>query len=212
MTTSLEWLWRTARGLKRSPGKPLGLHRRGAKTLPPLLFFTDPQRTPRPELVLARLPRGSGIVYRAFGAPDAVVAGRSLARLARRRGVVFIVGADAALAIALHADGVHWPERQAFRPGRNRRLGRRFLLTGAAHSLSAIMRARRAGLDALVVSPVFPSASPSAGHPLGAMRFTGLVRAATIPVYGLGGINAVSARRLSVSGAIGLAAVEAFAE
>ncbi|HLZ83598.1 MAG TPA: thiamine phosphate synthase, partial [Caulobacteraceae bacterium] len=159
MATDLDVLWRAARKLRG--------RRRSRKTLPPLLFFTDPVRTPYPENVLARLPRGSGIVFRAFGAADALEKARRLARLARRRGVAFFVGADVVLAIAARADGVHLPERLAGRPGDNQRLRRRFIVTAAAHGLPAARLARRAGVDAIVLSPVFPSASPSAGRPLG---------------------------------------------
>ncbi len=175
-----------------------------------MLFFTDPKRTLDPERSLAALPRGSGIVFRAFGAPGALILGRRLVRLARRRGVVFLVGADVALAVALGADGIHLPERALNRPGFNRQLLRRFVLTAAAHDLPAVRRARLSGVDAIVVSPVFSSASPSAGKPLGPMKFAALTRTSGVPVYGLGGINAVSARRLLLSGAKGIAAVEAF--
>jgi thiamine-phosphate pyrophosphorylase len=176
--------------------------------LPPLLFFTDPQRTPHPETVIARLPRGSGVVFRAFGASGAMAQGVALRRLARRRGVLFLVGADAALAVALRADGVHLPERLAGRTGLVRALKRRFLVTAAAHGLPAALRARRAGARGLVVSPVLPSHSPSAGRAMGPLAFTSLVRRAGAPVYALGGINAHTARRLTRSGAAGLAAIE----
>ena len=36
------------------------------KSLPNLLFFTDPVRTPDPEAIARRLPRGAGVVVRAF--------------------------------------------------------------------------------------------------------------------------------------------------
>jgi thiamine-phosphate pyrophosphorylase len=172
------------------------------------LFFTDPHRTPHPERVIARLPRGSAVVFRAFGAPDALSRGLALRRLARRRGVLFLVGADAALAVALRADGVHLPERLAGRAGLVRALKRRFLVTAAAHGLPAALRARRAGAEALVASPVFPSHSPSAGQALGPLAFATLVRRAGAPVYALGGVNARTARRLAGSGAAGLAAIE----
>jgi thiamine-phosphate pyrophosphorylase len=201
--TTLEALWREARKLRLQAG--------GRKPLPPLLFFTDPVRTPDPEGVLRQLPRGAGLVYRAFGAADAASKGHRLARIARGRGVMFFVGADAALAIALRAGGLHLPERLADRPGWILRLRRRFVVTAAAHSLPAILRARRAGVDAIVISPVFPSASPSAGRPLGPRRFALLVRAASAPAYALGGVDAVSARRLRRSAAVGLAVVSALA-
>ena len=179
------------------------------KALPPLLFFTDPVRTPDAEGVIARLPRGAGVVYRAFGAPDAVVRGRRLARAARRGGLVFLVGADAGLAIRLMADGVHLPERSASRAAGLKRARPRWIVTSAAHAPAAIVRARQAGADAVVVSPVFPSASASAGRPIGPLRFTAMATKARMPVYALGGITPASARRLTRSGAVGLAAVEA---
>jgi thiamine-phosphate pyrophosphorylase len=75
-----------------------------------------------------------------------------------------------------------------------------------------MLRARRAGVDAIVVSPVFASASPSAGRPMGARAFAVLVREARLPVYALGGVNAGTARALPRSGAAGLAAIEALNE
>lgn len=190
--------------------KNLGRGRGGAKPLPLLLFFTDPARTPHPERVIASLPRGAGVVYRTFGAKDALAQGRRLIRLARRRGVVFLVGADVALAVALRADGVHFPERLAGRGGVNRALRARFRVTAAAHGLPAALSARRAGAEAVIASPVFASASVSAGKPMGPLAFTRLVRRAGLPVYALGGVTAATAPRLKASGAIGLAAVEGF--
>lgn len=118
------------------------------------------------------------------------------------------MGADAGLAARLGADGVHLPERLA---GRSRGLKRArpgWIVTCAAHSLVAARRARAAGADAAVVSAVFSSSSPSAGAALGALRLAQLIRQAGLPVYGLGGINNKTARRLLDTGLIGLAAVE----
>ena len=152
------------------------------------------------------------VIYRAFGAADALSVGRRLARLAHRRGLVFLFGADPALAAAVGADGVHLPERDAARAADLRRRRPRWLVTAAAHSPAAIVAAHRAGADAVFVSPVFASASASAGRPLGVLRFAAMARGAGAPVYALGGVNARTARRLSRSGAAGLAAVEAFVD
>jgi len=157
---------------------------------------------------VARLPRGSAVVFRAFGAPDALKRGKRVAAAARRRGVVLVVGMDGRLAAGLGADGVHLPERLAGRAGAIRALRRRFLVTAAAHSLPAALRARRAGVDALVVSPVFASRSPSAGRAIGTRAFAGLARAAGAPTYALGGVNVRTARRLAGSGGLGLAAID----
>ena len=177
-----------------------------------MLFFTDPERTPHPERALARLPRGAAIVYRAFGAADAIQVGRRLAIQSRRRGVLFFVGASVPLAIALRADGLHLPQRMSGRGGDIRRLGRRFIITAAAHALPAALDARRSGVNAVVVSSVFPSASPSAGKPIGPRRFATFVRRLDIAVYGLGGIDARTVSGLGLTGAAGVAAVGGVAD
>jgi thiamine-phosphate pyrophosphorylase len=185
-------------------------HPRRKTRWPSLLFFTDPRRTPDAAAVIARLPRGAGVVYRAFGSTDAVKVGRALLAIARRRRLVFLVGADAGLAAALGADGLHLPQRLAARRGDNARWRRRFILTAAAHDAPAIRRARAAGVEAVVVSPVFSSRSPSAGRPLGPLAFRRLRRLSRLPVYALGGVDLRSARRLQGSGAIGLAGIDMF--
>ena len=194
-------MWRAAQTLRPADA--------GGKSLPRLFFFTDPARVPDPEAVACRLPRGAGVVYRAFGAPDAVAQGRRLARIAHRRGLLLLAGADAGLAARIGADGVHLPERGARAAGALKRARPGWVVTCAAHSAAAIVRARRAGADAVFVSPVFESASPSAGRPLGPLRFAGLACNAGLPVYALGGIDAKSARRIARSGVAGFAAVGA---
>lgn len=180
----------------------------GRKPLPALLFFTDPARTPDISAVAERLPRGSAIVYRTFGAADAEATALALKAIARRRGLRLLIGADEALAAKVKADGVHLPERLAHRARAIRRPG--WLVTAAAHSPRAARSALASGADAVVVSAVFPSNSASAGAPLGPLRLTQIVRMAGGPVYGLGGVNDKTARRLLRAGLVGLAGVEAF--
>lgn len=180
----------------------------GQRALPPLLFLTDPDRTPEPWEPAGRLPKGAGVVFRWFGRPDSLEVGGRLARICRARGLVFLVGADPDLAEALDADGLHLPEHVV---GQADALRRRpgWLVTGAAHSRGALAAAASAGLHAALLSPIFPSASPSAGTPLGAARFKALARDAALPVYALGGINTTTAPALADSGACGLAVVSA---
>jgi len=176
----------------------------GAGSLPFLLAFTDPVRTPDPLALAARLPRGAGLVYRHFGAADRFEAAANLARLCRARGLKLLIGGDPELARAVKADGVHWPEARlpAYRLG--------FALeTAAAHGPRALRRARAVGMDAAVLSPVFASASPSAGAALGARRAGLWARQAGLPVYALGGVHARTAAALRGRGFAGAAAIEA---
>jgi thiamine-phosphate pyrophosphorylase len=158
---------------------------------------------------MRRLPRGAGVVYRAFDDPAAAQTGRRLVKVARRRGLLLLAGADAALAARIGADGVHLPERATAGALGIKRNRPTWIVTAAAHSEAAIVRARQSGADAVFVSPVFASASPSAGRPIGSLRFAALTVSAGLPVFALGGINTQTVRELSQTGAAGVAAVEA---
>lgn len=177
----------------------------GGRALPPLLFLTDPDRTPEPWRQAKRLPEGAGVVFRWFGRPDSLEIARRLSSLCRTRGLVFLVGADADLAEACGADGVHLPERELHAVQALRRRRPDWLITGAAHSAEALASA--SSLDAVLISPVFESASPSAGAPLGVAALRRLTALSPVPAYALGGITASTAPRLIASGACGLAAI-----
>ena len=179
------------------------------RTLPGLLFFTDPARVAQPEAVAERLPAGAGIVFRAFGAEDAVEQGRRLRAIATARGLLLLVGAHPGLAEGIGADGLHMPERLVADIPRLRAEHGRWLITVAAHDQTAVEAAERAQADAVVVSPVFPSNSPSAGDPLGVEGLHALVAATALPVYALGGIRARTVTQLIGGGIVGIAAVEA---
>jgi len=195
----MEVLSRTAARLR--PGLVRG------KPLPNLLFFTDPDRTPDPEGVAERLPAGAAVVFRAFGAPDAVVQGLRLREITQRRGLLLLVGADEALAARVEADGLHLPQRSSADLPAVRARHPEWLLTVAAHDAAAARAG--SGADALVISPVFASRSPSAGTPLGLEEMKRIVEAVGTPVYALGGVRADTVERLLGSGVIGIAAVEA---
>jgi thiamine-phosphate pyrophosphorylase len=179
----------------------------GRPAIPSLYFFTDPARTPDPVASTHRLPRGTAVVYRHFGAPDRGRVAQRLAAACRSRGLVLLIGADPELARRCGADGVHWPERLL--PAQR---GDLHLVTGAAHNGEAVAKAASARLDACVLSPVFPSSSASAHKPLGLFHASQLARESSIPVIALGGVNARTVRRLAGRGFAGVAAVEALVD
>ena len=204
MTRQGRILWETALALNRAAAAVSP----AAAALPALLFFTDPQRTPEPWTIAARLPAGAGVVFRAFAAADRLDQARRLRAATRRAGVRLLVGLDRELAAACEADGVHLPERAAGEAGALKAARPDWIVTVAAHSRTALVAAARAGASAAVVSPVFAPGGDSAGAPLGPERFGEIVAGADLPVYALGGITADSAGRITGSGACGLCAVE----
>lgn len=197
-------LWRTARKLGR-------LRTRG-KGLPVVWFVTDPGRTPDPVAIAQRLPRGTGVIFRHFGLAGAENTARRLAEVAQARGLILLIGADAPMALRVGAAGVHLPERDAAGAAALRAAYPDWIVTAAAHSGAAVRSAFAAGADAVLLSAIFPSTSPSAGAPLGVRTLGRVVRRMRGPVYALGGVNEATARRLIGTGVAGFAAVEAFGD
>lgn len=172
--------------------------------LPAILFLTDPHRVTDPIEAVAGLPRGSGVIYRHFDAPDRTAVAAQLADLCNARNFYLLIAADPKLALSVGAFGVHWPEARL--PEASRWKAQFAMQTASAHSRHAIWRARQAGMDAALVSKVYPSKSASPGLPIGPIRFRQMARQTDLPVYALGGVNADNAARTTGSG--GIAAVE----
>ena len=183
----------------------------GAGRLPALVLMTDRHRLPNLEAALDRLPIGSAVLFRDYDAADRRARAGWLALQCRSRGLLLIVAGDAGLAIQVGAAGLHLPQHLLRRTGRWRRGRRGWILTAAAHDAAAVTAAARIGADAAILSPVFPTASHPGQPTLGSHRFAALVRHSAIPVYALGGITAMTGRRLKASGAAGLAGISALA-
>lgn len=180
--------------------------------LPPLILMTDARRLPDPRAAIRRLPRGGAVILRHYESPDRAALARNLAGLCRQRGIRLLIAGDWRLAAAVGAGGVHLPEGMARRGrlawgGGVKPAG--FMVTAAAHSPAALWRAARAGADAALLSPVFATASHPGAAGIGVLRFAGWCRSAPLPVYALGGVSPRTARRLTGSGAAGLAAIGA---
>jgi thiamine-phosphate pyrophosphorylase len=174
--------------------------RGGKPALPPLWLFTDADRLPDPCPAIARLPAGlAGVVLR----PDGTWAARrslglQVARLCRARRLHLVVAGDARLAALLRA-GIHLRggnRRGALADGCGvaRRCG--LPVTSSAHSRTELVRARRAGADAVFLSPVFPTRSHPGAPALGTVRWAALARNAGLPALALGGVSEQTARRL----------------
>jgi thiamine-phosphate pyrophosphorylase len=121
-------------------------------------------------------------------------------QLARKRDLVVLVADDARLAAL--AGGLHLPEARVWESVHWRALHPRWRITAAMHGLRLVP----AGLDAVFLSPVFPTRSHPGRSALSAMRANAIAGAMTVPVYALGGVdarNAVLLRGFAGIGAIG---------
>jgi len=155
--------------------------------------------------VVRRLPENCAVIYRHFGAPDQAEALRELTRQQNRQ---FLIGNDPQLAESIGADGVHFSRDASLAgPIKWRANHPEWILTmaglKAGHYLAPL-----GSLDALFISSIFKSQSPSAGPPIGVNGVKERAARLPVPIYALGGVDAGTAPQLLESGAAGLAAIE----
>ncbi len=163
-----------------------------ANPLPRLWLISDARNDAGLERALAKLPRGSGFIYRHYHLPDGerLARFRVLRRTARARGHVVILADSALTAREWGADGIYGAPRSLY-PRR-----RSLIHLATAHSLAEIGLAARLGADAVLLSPVFPTRTHPGGAVLGPVRFRLLARQARLPVITLGGMTLHRARTL----------------
>ena len=159
--------------------------------LPELWLLSDERNDAVLEDALERLPRGSGFIFRHYHLPPAGRRARfdALLRIVRRDGHLAILSGSAANARRWGADGLYGlPARMRGAAG--------LLRLATAHDLPELRAAERAGADAALLSPVFPTRSHGGARALGPLRFCLLASKARIPVIALGGMTRERARRL----------------
>lgn len=165
-----------------------------ARPLPRLWLISDARNDPGLERALARLPRGSGFIYRHYHLDGPARRARftQLARTARAYGHTVILAGTVAQARRWGADGAY---------GRARLLapGRESLRLVTVHSLTELRAAHAARVDAILLSPVFVTRSHPGGQVLGPMRFHAIAARAHVPVIALGGMNAHRAQARGIA-------------
>ena len=183
--------------------------RRAPAVLPTLVLMTDDERLADPLAAARALPRGSLVILRARQAAHRAKLARSLSRIACEKRLYLSIANDPVLAAEVGAHGLHLSESRAHEAAHWRALKPRWLITAAAHSPRTAAQVRWA--DAVLMSPVFETASHHGRSSLGPMRLRVMARALAVPLYALGGINELSARRLMGARLAGLAGIGALA-
>jgi len=160
-------------------------------SLPRLWLVSDARNDAVLERAIARLPRGSGLIFRHYHLPPGERRARFavLARAIHARGGVAVLAGDMALARRWGADGAYGAPGLVGPGGRGLRLV-------TTHSLREIARARRVRADALLLSPAFATRSHPGAAGLGVVRWRLLARRGCLTVVALGGMDGARARRL----------------
>jgi thiamine-phosphate pyrophosphorylase len=184
------------------------LSMQSGSALPALVLLTDDERLADPIAATHALPRGSMVILRARDGAQRANLAATLLPLMRTRKIKLLIANDAGLAVRIGADGIHLPQRQARDATHWRALHPGWIITAAAHALSAIHVKH---VDALFVAPVFATQSHPDKQHLGPLRLRLIAQQSRVPVYALGGINATTAEQLSGAKLAGLGAIGALA-
>lgn len=146
--------------------------------LPSRWLVSDARNDAALDRAIARLPRGSGVIFRHYHLLPSERAKRlaEVRRLCRRFGH--------RLEIAGQGYGPPAPHR----------------VLATAHDLREIGRANRLGAEAVLLSPVHPTRSHPGGKCLGRLKFLLLSQRARMPVIALGGMTAHRFRGLPSRG------------
>lgn len=170
--------------------------------------MSDGRRLPDPLAIVPALPRGAALCLRHYGHPDRRGLAMELADALRIRGMPLIVAGDVRLAIEAKAWGFHLPGHMLAGHRIDISLARshRLAVTAAVHEGASAMRARQVA-DAVLISPVFATASHPGAPALGAIGFEMLAGTAQRPAYALGGVSPATVRRLRMTRAAGIAGI-----
>ena len=162
------------------------------QTFPLLWLVSDARNDAVLEDALARLPRGSGFIYRHYHLPPPERIARywRAERIARARDHTVILADSAQTAREWGADGIYGAPLSLV----PRRAG--MLMLATAHNMAEIAAANRAQADAVLLSPAFATASHPGVAALGPRRFRAMARYAQMPVIALGGMTQRHADRL----------------
>ena len=176
---------------------------RRRQPLPALWLMTDPRFGDELLDAVRRLPFRSGVIFRHYdmNPSDRRTLFRKVAHICRQRGHILVLAGNARMASIWHADGFH--QRSAKK--------HKLVHTAPVHNRRELAEARRAGADAVLISPLFPTASHPNAPALGLIAFNAIARqAGGMAVIALGGMNPKKGRMLRPKRIDGWAAIDAF--
>ncbi len=136
--------------------------------------------------------------------------GLYLRELTRRFDAGLVVNGDAALALALDADGVHLPQ-DGLPVDACRKLLKPHMLIGlSTHTIEEAKEGEKRGADFITFGPVYHTPSKARyGAPVGVESLRAVCAAVRLPIFALGGIRQDRVEEVLSAGAAGVALISA---
>ncbi len=164
-----------------------------------------------PEVVREAIAGGATAIqlrWKTGSLHEAIAVGRELRAMCREAGVMFVVNDRVDLALALEADAVHLGDEDLPIADARRLVGKAMVIGYSPATLVDALHAPRLGADYLGVGPVYGTTTKSdAGVAVGVRRIQEVCNAVSIPVVGIGGIDADNGGDVVRAGAAGVAVV-----
>jgi len=136
--------------------------------------------------------------------------GRTIRKITRKTGTLFIVNDRFDVALACGADGVHLGQDDMGGGVARQIAPPRFIIGISVGTLEEAIQAELEGADYIAVSPVFPTASKSDAGPGHGLDLLKEIRQnITIPVVAIGGITSGNVNDVIEAGADGVAVISA---
>jgi thiamine-phosphate pyrophosphorylase len=134
--------------------------------------------------------------------------GLALQRLTSEFDAKLLVNGDAALALAIGADGVHLPQDGLAADVCRSVAGPDALIGVSTHSIEEAREAAAAGADFITCGPAYFTPSKAKyGPPIGLDGFRAVCASVDVPVFALGGVNASNVNEVLAAGAAGVAMI-----
>jgi thiamine-phosphate pyrophosphorylase len=141
---------------------------------------------------------------------EMIAAAREIKELCGEADVPFIVNDRIDVALASHADGVHLGQDDFPIDLARKLMGRDAIIGGSAVSLEDAKKCLAEGADYIGFGPVYPTSSkPDAAAPSGIPLMKEVVKAVSIPIIAIGGIDEENAQEVLQAGAYGIAVISA---
>lgn len=178
--------------------------------LPIAFYFTDETRAANPQGIIARLPKGTAVLFRHYNHQNRAELAMDLSKLCKSRNLPLFIAGDAALASRIGANGVHLPDALKSRLPRLQTTYPQLMFSAACHSERSLKAAERLGADLAFLSPLYATRSHPNARTWGALRAAAVLRRTTLPVYALGGITDARFNQITNSGFSGFGAISLF--